>query len=119
MRLAGLQDELGLTSVQYQASRLGDHRRWNMKIDSFCRLRSRFSLSVTCKLFHQNLPIRFTDLFHKPHANPLQPISEQNRKARDISPVLYDRLGSDFWSHSRLPEFWGPRSLSLLPGIHW
>lgn len=52
VRLAGLQDELSLTSVQYQVNALGGRRCWRIKIDWSHRLQSPFYLSDTCKQAH-------------------------------------------------------------------
>lgn len=95
VRLAGLQDELNLSSVQYQVGR--DRPR------------------------DHNTPDNSTDYRLNPlrrirrSAGPFKSFPEQVWKASPLLAIVYDRLGRHQRTHRGLPKFRWPRCLSVLP----
>jgi hypothetical protein len=95
VRLAGLQDELNLSSVQYQVGRerLRDPNTADNSTD------------------YRLNPLRRI----RRSAGPFKPILEQVRKAGPLLAIVHDRMGRHQRAYRSLPKLRWPRCVSILP----
>jgi len=103
-RLAGLQDNLNLTNVQYSVS-----------MAEYDSPRSRKGLELMSHISDlRQYSVRRISL----DASPKQSVLEQDWQAGDISTYLHGNMGSHIWCHSCLSDIWRAGGLSIHARLH-
>lgn len=110
VRLAGLQDELKLTSTQYQVSLLLLPQPLVLVItlapeENICIAKRVLMITDYCLD-----PVRW---LHS-HASAIQSNSEQNRETSTFPPHLHDYMGNHFRCDRCLPKLWRSPSMPIL-----